>query len=130
MFRSLLITALLALSSQAIAATATNIANSAEQVSPLLPGLTIQNVDLKDQFGKSVSLGERFKEKTTVLIVYRGGWCPYCSRQLVSVQKIEKQLASLNAQIIAISPDSPEKLAESKISSPNYQLLSERFRDK
>ena len=47
MFRSLLITALLALSSQAIAATATNIANSAEQVSPLLPGLTIQNVDLK-----------------------------------------------------------------------------------
>jgi len=125
MFRSLLITALLALSSQAIAATATNIANSAEQVSPLLPGLTIQNVDLKDQFGKSVSLGERFKEKTTVLIVYRGGWCPYCSRQLASVQKIEKQLASLNAQIIAISPDSPEKLAESKISSPNYQLLSD-----
>ncbi|MCF7519757.1 peroxiredoxin-like family protein [Pseudoalteromonas sp. L21] len=125
MFRSLLITALLALSSQAIAATATNIANSAEQVSPLLPGLTIQNVDLKDQFGKSVSLGERFKEKTTVLIVYRGGWCPYCSRQLASVQKIEKQLADLNAQIIAISPDSPEKLAESKISSPNYQLLSD-----
>lgn len=125
MFRSLLITALLVLSSQAIAATATNIANSAEQVSPLLPGLTIQSVDLKDQFGKSVSLGERFKEKTTVLIVYRGGWCPYCSRQLASVQKIEKQLASLNAQIIAISPDSPEKLAESKISSPNYQLLSD-----
>ncbi|RZF95400.1 AhpC/TSA family protein [Pseudoalteromonas sp. N1230-9] len=125
MFRSLLITALLVLSSQAIAATATNIANSAEQVSPLLPGLTMPSVDLKDQFGKSVSLGERFKEKTTVLIVYRGGWCPYCSRQLASVQKIEKQLASLNAQIIAISPDSPEKLAESKISSPNYQLLSD-----
>ena len=40
-------------------------------------------------------------------------------------QKIEKELADLGAQIIAVSPDSPEKLAESKITSPNYQLLSD-----
>ena len=125
MFKSLLISALFALSSQVIAATATNIAESAEQVSPLLPGLAVPNIELKDQYGKTVSLAERFKEKTTVLIVYRGGWCPYCSKQLANVQKIEKELADLGAQIIAVSPDSPEKLAESKITSPNYQLLSD-----
>lgn len=125
MFKSLLISALFALSSQVIAATATNIAESAEQVSPLLPGLAVPNLELKDQYGKTVSLAERFKEKTTVLIVYRGGWCPYCSKQLANVQKIEKELANLGAQIIAVSPDSPEKLAESKITSPNYQLLSD-----
>ncbi|KPM76497.1 MULTISPECIES: peroxiredoxin-like family protein [Pseudoalteromonas] len=125
MFKSLLISALFVLSSQVIAATATNIAESAEQVSPLLPGLAVPNIELKDQYGKTVSLAERFKEKTTVLIVYRGGWCPYCSKQLANVQKIEKELADLGAQIIAVSPDSPEKLAESKITSPNYQLLSD-----
>ncbi|MCO7208668.1 MULTISPECIES: peroxiredoxin-like family protein [Pseudoalteromonas] len=125
MFKSLLISALFVLSSQVIAATATNIAESAEQVSPLLPGLTVPNVELKDQYGKTVSLAERFKEKTTVLIVYRGGWCPYCSKQLASVQKIEKELASLDAQLIAVSPDSPEKLAETKITAPSYQLLSD-----
>ena len=125
MFKSLLISALFALSSQVIAATATNIAESAEQVSPLLPGLAVPNLELKDQYGKTVSLAERFKEKTTVLIVYRGGWCPYCSKQLANVQKIEKELADLGAQIIAVSPYSPEKLAESKITSPNYQLLSD-----
>ena len=125
MFKSLLISALFALSSQVIAATATNIAESAEQVSPLLPGLAVPNIELKDQYGKTVSLAERFKERTTVLIVYRGGWCPYCSKQLANVQKIEKELADLGAQIIAVSPDSPEKLAESKITSPNYQLLSD-----
>ena len=125
MFKSLLISALFVLSSQVIAATATNIAESAEQVSPLLPGLTVPNVELKDQYGKTVSLAERFKEKTTVLIVYRGGWCPYCSKQLASVQKIEKELANLNAQLIAVSPDSPEKLAETKITAPSYQLLSD-----
>ena len=125
MFKSLFISALFVLSSQVIAATATNIAESAEQVSPLLPGLTVPNVELKDQYGKTVSLAERFKEKTTVLIVYRGGWCPYCSKQLASVQKIEKELANLNAQLIAVSPDSPEKLAETKITAPSYQLLSD-----
>jgi len=116
---------LFVLSSQVIAATATNIAESAERVSPLLPGLTVPNIELKDQYGKTVSLTERFKEKTTVLIVYRGGWCPYCSKQLASVQKIEKELADLNAQLIAVSPDSPEKLAETKITAPSYQLLSD-----
>ena len=73
MFRSLLITALLALSSQAIAATATNIANSAEQVSPLLPGLTIQNVDLKDQFGKvryATTRARDLKNERTYLIYF------------------------------------------------------------
>lgn len=125
MFKSLFISALFVLSSHVIAATANNIAESAEQVSPLLPGLTVPNVELKDQYGKTVSLAERFKEKTTVLIVYRGGWCPYCSKQLASVQKIEKELASLDAQLIAVSPDSPEKLAETKITAPSYQLLSD-----
>lgn len=125
MFKSLLISVLFVLSSQVIAATATNIAESAERVSPLLPGLTVPNIELKDQYGKTVSLTERFKEKTTVLIVYRGGWCPYCSKQLASIQKIEKELADLNAQLIAVSPDSPEKLAETKITAPSYQLLSD-----
>lgn len=125
MFKSLLISALFLLSSQVVAATASNIAESAEQVSPLLPGLAVPNVELKDQYGKTVSLSERFKEKTTVLIVYRGGWCPYCSKQLASVQKIEKELANLDAQLIAVSPDSPEKLAETKITAPSYQLLSD-----
>ena len=125
MFKSLLISALFVLSSQVIAATATNIAESAERVSPLLPGLTVPNIELKDQYGKTVSLTERFKEKTAVLIVYRGGWCPYCSKQLASVQKIDKKLANLNAQLIAVSPDSPEKLAETKITALSYQLLSD-----
>lgn len=107
------------------AATATNIASAAEKVSPLMPGLTVPELTLKDKEGKNVALSERFAEKTTVLIVYRGGWCPYCSKQLANVQKIEEQIAELGAQIIAVSPDSPEKLAESRIDSPNYQLLSD-----
>lgn len=101
------------------------IAAAPEQVTPLLPGLSVPNVMLKDQHGNNVDLSKRFAKQTTVLIVYRGGWCPYCSKQLANIQKIESQLSNLNAQIIAVSPDSPEKLAQSKIKSPNYLLLSD-----
>lgn len=41
------------------------------------------------------------------------------------MQKIEAELTELDAKIIAVSPDSPEKLAETKIDSPSYQLLSD-----
>ncbi|BDF96213.1 peroxiredoxin-like family protein [Pseudoalteromonas sp. KAN5] len=125
MFKSIVLACTFFVASFANAATATNIASAAEKVSPLMPGLTIPALTLKDKDGNNVVLAERFAEKTTVLIVYRGGWCPYCSKQLANVQKIEAELAELGAQIIAVSPDSPEKLAESKIDSPNYQLLSD-----
>ncbi|MEH6396645.1 peroxiredoxin-like family protein [Pseudoalteromonas sp.] len=125
MLKSILLTCSILISTGVSAATATNIANQAEKVSPLMPGLTIPAITLKDKTGKNVVLAERFAEKTTVLIVYRGGWCPYCSKQLANVQKIEAELADLGAQIIAVSPDSPAKLAETKIDSPNYQLLSD-----
>ncbi|HBW97192.1 MAG TPA: alkyl hydroperoxide reductase, partial [Pseudoalteromonas sp.] len=71
------------------------IAAAPEQVSPLLPGLSVPNITLKDQHGNNVELQKRFAEKTTVLIIYRGGWCPYCSKQLANIQKIEQQLANL-----------------------------------
>ncbi|MBB1410985.1 MULTISPECIES: peroxiredoxin-like family protein [Pseudoalteromonas] len=125
MLKAILLACSIAVTASVTAATATNIANQAEKVSPLLPGLTVPAITLKDKTGKNVVLAERFAEKTTVLIVYRGGWCPYCSKQLANVQKIEAELTELDAQIIAASPDSPEKLAETKIDSPNYQLLSD-----
>ena len=47
--------------------------------------------------------------------------------QLGQLQKIEPELIQLGYQIIAISPDRPEKLAESiKKQNFNYLLLSDR----
>ncbi|KAF7785368.1 hypothetical protein PRUB_a4925 [Pseudoalteromonas rubra] len=107
------------------AAQATNISDHPEQVSPLLPGLTAPALTLQDNNAKAIDLGKLYQDKTTVLVVYRGGWCPYCSRQLAGLQKIEKQIVELDAQIVAVSPDSPEALSKSTISSPNYRLLSD-----
>ncbi|RZF85985.1 AhpC/TSA family protein [Pseudoalteromonas sp. CO325X] len=116
---------LLLFSSVASAAVITNISDSAEAVSPLLPGLSVPDVTLKDTQGQPVALKKLLANKPTVLVVYRGGWCPYCSKQLKNIQNIEQQIAEMGLQIIAVSPDSPAKLAQSTISSPTYQLLSD-----
>ncbi|KZN63717.1 hypothetical protein N473_16245 [Pseudoalteromonas luteoviolacea CPMOR-1] len=121
----LLFALLLAVLPSASAATVTNISNSQETVAPLLPGLDAPAMTLKNSQGKAVDLAKLYQSKTTLVVVYRGGWCPYCVRQLNGIQKIESQLAKLDVQIVAISPDSPQSLAKSTVESPNYMLLSD-----
>ncbi|MFC3033498.1 peroxiredoxin-like family protein [Pseudoalteromonas fenneropenaei] len=108
-----------------VAASATNIFDAPEQVSPLLPGLSLPAATLKNSQNESITIKTLTEGKLSVLVVYRGGWCPYCSRQLAGLQKLEAKLAALNAQVIAISPDAPEQLAKSTIPNPFYTLLSD-----
>jgi len=101
------------------------IAEKAEDISPLLIGEKIPKQDLISVDNKAVSTSEIFNKKT-VLIIYRGGWCPYCNSQLMEMQEIENQIIALGYQIVAVSPDSPKFLNEtSKEDKLNYQLFSD-----
>lgn len=82
----------------------------AEDISPLLIGERIPAMILTDAAGKSVQMEKLFSEKPTILIFYRGGWCPYCNQQLSGLQEIEKEIIGLGYQIIAVSTDKPENL--------------------
>lgn len=101
------------------------IAETAEDISPLLIGEKIPKQDLVSVDDKAVSTIEIFNKKT-VLIVYRGGWCPYCNSQLMDMQEIESQMIDLGYQIVAVSPDSPKFLKETTTEDKlNYQLFSD-----
>lgn len=101
------------------------IAEKAEDISPLLIGEKIPKQDLISVDNKAVSTSEIFNKKT-VLIIYRGGWCPYCNSQLMEMQEIENQIIALGYQIVAVSPDSPKFLKETiKEDKLNYQLFSD-----
>jgi peroxiredoxin len=65
-------------------------------------------------------------EKTSVLILYRGGWHPYCNIHLSELQKVEKDIIDLGFQIIAISPDSRENL---QLSIDKNHLAYELYSD-
>jgi peroxiredoxin len=97
----------------------------AEEIKPLLIGQKIPAVTLKDAKGNSIDTKDILGKKT-VLVFYRGGWCPYCTAQLSGLHAIEQEVQGLGYQIVGVSPDSPENLSESagKLGA-GYTLLSD-----
>ena len=103
-----------------------NIAASANEICPIKIGAKIPPLKLPAVDGNLFDVNAAFGQKPTVLIFYRGGWCPFCNRQLSEIRKIHPQLISMGYQLIAVSADRPEKLAESmQKDSFDYILLSD-----
>lgn len=101
------------------------IADKAENISPLLIGEKIPNIVLHDVYGKEVQTKNILNQKT-VLVVYRGGWCPYCNAQLADMQDIEKDIIALGYQVVAISPDAPKFLKQTLVDKElKYHLYSD-----
>ena len=101
------------------------IADNAENISPLLIGEKIPNVVLHDSNGNEISTNKILSKKT-VLIVYRGGWCPYCNSQLADMQDLENEILALGYQVVAISPDAPSFLKQTLDKKElHYQLYSD-----
>ena len=90
------------------------IADSAELVRPLLVGQQIPDVNLFSMEGQPVPLRKIAAVKPTILIFYRGGWCPFCNAQLSQLKGIEPELKALGYQIVAVSPDTPDQLMKSQ----------------
>jgi len=97
-----------------------------EDISPLLSGESIPVVNLLNAAGQPFDLNAAVASKPTILIFYRGGWCPYCNKQLSGLQEIEQDLRKTGYQIIAISTDSPDNLKQTEIKNKlTYTLLSD-----
>lgn len=102
------------------------IAEKDTDVSPLLIGEKIPNIEVTSIHDKKVPLATTLSKKPSVLLFYRGGWCPFCNRHLSAVGEIEDEIKALGYQIIAFSPDSPEKLKASKEKGQlGYKLFSD-----
>lgn len=104
----------------------TTLAVAQTSATPLKVGDTIPDVTLRTEDDKEVKLRAHVSEKPTVLIFYRGGWCPFCTRHLKDLAGIEKDLEAAGAQLLAISPDQPSKLkATPGRDKLGYRLLSD-----
>lgn len=97
-----------------------------QDISPLLIGEKIPEAVLSDASGRDFDLKKAISEKPTVLVIYRGGWCPYCSKQLSGLQVLFPELKKIGYQLIAISTDVPKGLkASSDKQGLDYILLSD-----
>lgn len=98
----------------------------ASAVQPLGVGEKAPTASLHGPDGQSVDLAAKYTQKPTVLIFYRGGWCPYCNTHLGQIATAEPELLRMGYQVLAISPDRPKELAKTLDKQElTYELLSD-----
>ena len=121
MMRVLLI--LFFLSSFALSA---QVYETANDIQHLNVGETIPSIEIRSLEGEKRLFTDIVKEKPTVVLFYRGGWCPYCNTHLAEIAAIEKEITKLGYQIVGISADAPEFLKNSVAKNElSYELYSD-----
>lgn len=100
---------------------ATGIESAALPLGALLPEVSLTTVQ-----GQAVSLKTLHAGKPTVVIFYRGGWCPYCNLELREWQRLLPELQAEGAQMVAISPQLPDNsLSTAQKNELAYPVLSD-----
>jgi len=94
------------------------------------PGIKIgekaPTFSLKNAFGKEINLQDELKKGPVILVFYRGAWCPFCNMHLHVLQESLSEFEKYNAQLITITPQTPDKSAE-QINKDGYpfEVLSD-----
>jgi peroxiredoxin len=97
-----------------------------QSIRPVLIGQIIPDAIVTGLDGKERQLKQIVTEKPTVLVVFRGGWCPFCSLQLEQLSQIQGALDKSGWQIVGLSADPASKMAKAtKKESLSYQLFSD-----
>lgn len=100
---------------------ATGIATRAKREGDLAPDVT-----LPDAFGRPTRLSDLWRKGPLVVIFYRGGWCSYCNLQLRAWKMHTSELQSLNATLLAISPQTPDNsMTTAEINALAFPVLSD-----
>jgi peroxiredoxin len=90
-------------------------------VGDLAPDFTLPNA-----FGIQVSLSERLRSGPVILKFYRGEWCPICNFDLREIQKYLKEIESLGASVLAVSPQKPDDSMTMKVKNEiGFEILSD-----
>lgn len=103
------------------------LAPSAGEARPLPVGARVPASTVQAAEGATLDLATAVTGQPTLLVFYRGSWCPYCNRHLAALGEIEPELLKLGYQILALSPEGAAglKVAAGK-NHLNYRLLSDQ----
>ena len=74
----------------------------------LTEGDEIPQIILPNAVGKTINVNSMLKDGPVVISFYRGAWCPYCNLELKALQQALPEIKALDAQLIAISPNTPD----------------------
>ncbi len=81
---------------------------------------------LNNALDKPVSLKDKLQQGPVVLVFYRGAWCPFCNMHLHVLQKSLPEFQKYGAQLITITPQSPDKSVDQfKEKGYPFEVLSD-----
>jgi peroxiredoxin len=79
-----------------------------------------------DAEGKPVALADLLEKGPVVLIFYRGGWCPYCVKQLKAFEDQRESIEAAGGRIVAVSTELPEFTAKTREKNKlGFEVLSD-----
>jgi peroxiredoxin len=72
-------------------------------------GTVLPDAELLDVHGAATTLYAAAGDGTSVLVFYRGAWCPYCNIALAAYQEqLLPQLTGRGIRLVAVSPQKPD----------------------
>jgi peroxiredoxin len=75
--------------------------------------------------GKKIS--EWVKGGSLVLTFYRGGWCPYCVKQLKEINESLSKISTSKTQLVAIAPETEMEVQKTKKKNDlNFPMFSDK----
>jgi len=81
---------------------------------------------LPNAYGKNIKLSDLYKKGPVILTFYRGAWCPFCNIELHALKVSMPHFKKYNAQIIAVTPQKPDKsLEQVKKSKLPFNIVSD-----
>jgi len=107
-------------------ATSVSVAGPTDGELGLKVGDQAPDAPVKTLDGEVVHLQDFYDNGVTVLIFYRGEWCPYCVKSLSGWAGRADEVESLGAQVIAISPETTANGQKTKDKTEvEFTLLSD-----
>jgi peroxiredoxin len=88
---------------------------------------TLADVELLDPHGSATTLYQELGNRVSVLVFYRGAWCPYCNIALNAYQaELVPELDRRGVRLVAISPQAPDgSLSMQEKNALSFTVLSD-----
>lgn len=110
----------------------TAIAVTAEEIQPLAAGQSAPYFVVRTVAGETFEFDPRNLERPTILIAFRGGWCPYCNMHLSALRHVIPEIGALGVDVLFLSGDRSNTLYEGlrmntreEIDGLDYRIFSD-----
>jgi peroxiredoxin len=107
-----------------------DVPNDPKEVKPLAVGMKAPAFQARTTDGTLRNFKPDGYQRPTIVIFYRGGWCPYCNTQLSDLRLVEPKLRQSGFEIVFLSTDRPAiRYSSLKATDIHYTLLSDSHLD-